>query len=73
MNTVRVQGTEYSHRVGKILCLGRNYVEHAKEMNAEVPTIPVVFIKPSTALLPTGGRIVIPSFSNDLHLARPSS
>ena len=53
--------------VGKILCLGRNYREHAREMKAEVPTSPVVFLKPSTALLRNGGRILIPPLSKQLH------
>ncbi|MCE2772918.1 MAG: fumarylacetoacetate hydrolase family protein, partial [Bacteroidetes bacterium] len=34
----------------KIICIGRNYAEHAKEMNAPVPSEPVVFLKPDTAL-----------------------
>jgi acylpyruvate hydrolase len=53
--------------VGKILCLGRNYPEHAKEMKAETPTTPVVFLKPSTALLDDGGIVLIPPFSSELH------
>ena len=53
--------------VGKILCLGRNYREHAREMNAEVPAHPVVFLKPSTALLSGGEKILIPPLSHELH------
>ncbi len=52
---------------GKLICLGRNYVEHAKEMNADPPKEPVLFLKPSTAILPSGGTIVIPPFSRELH------
>lgn len=51
----------------KILCIGRNYVAHAKELGNEVPKDPVVFIKPSTALLPTEQSFSIPSFTKDLH------
>lgn len=51
----------------KILCIGRNYVAHAKELGNEVPEDPVVFIKPSTSLLPAGEPFVIPSFTKDLH------
>ena len=51
----------------KILCIGRNYVAHAKELGNEVPEDPVVFMKPSTALLPAGQAFSIPSFTNDLH------
>jgi acylpyruvate hydrolase len=38
----------------KIICIGRNYAEHAKEMKSEVPTEPVFFMKPDTALLKDG-------------------
>jgi acylpyruvate hydrolase len=53
--------------VGKILCLGRNYQEHVKEMKAESALTPVVFIKPSTALLQDGESVIIPPFSHDVH------
>ncbi len=38
----------------KIFCIGRNYIEHAKELNNAVPTSPLIFMKPSTALLTDG-------------------
>lgn len=53
--------------VPKILCIGRNYSEHAKEMKAEVPADPVFFLKPRTALIHDGGSIEIPSISKDVH------
>ena len=53
--------------VGKILCLGRNYPEHVKEMKAETASTPVVFIKPATALIASGECVVIPPVSNDVH------
>jgi 2-keto-4-pentenoate hydratase/2-oxohepta-3-ene-1,7-dioic acid hydratase in catechol pathway len=51
----------------KILCIGRNYVDHAKEMNSPVPTSPVIFMKPETALIPKNHPFHYPSFTNDLH------
>ncbi len=45
---------------GKIVCMGRNYVEHAKEDNAEVPETPLIFLKPSTTLIGPGDKIVMP-------------
>jgi 2-keto-4-pentenoate hydratase/2-oxohepta-3-ene-1,7-dioic acid hydratase in catechol pathway len=51
----------------KIICIGRNYVDHAKELNNAVPTEPVVFIKPDSAILQTNKPFFIPSFSNDVH------
>jgi 5-carboxymethyl-2-hydroxymuconate isomerase len=53
--------------VGKILCLGRNYVAHAREMKADLPRTPVVFLKPATALVHSGEKIVIPPLSHELH------
>jgi 2-keto-4-pentenoate hydratase/2-oxohepta-3-ene-1,7-dioic acid hydratase in catechol pathway len=50
----------------KIICIGRNYAEHAKEMNADLPTEPVFFMKPDTALL-NGEGFYLPDFTNDLH------
>jgi len=50
-----------------IFCIGRNYVAHAHELGNEVPTSPVIFMKPSTAVLAEGKNFTIPSFTNDLH------
>jgi 2-keto-4-pentenoate hydratase/2-oxohepta-3-ene-1,7-dioic acid hydratase in catechol pathway len=47
-------------RPGKIVCIGRNYVEHAKEQDAEVPEIPILFLKPSTAVIGPGDTISLP-------------
>ena len=50
-----------------IFCIGRNYVAHAHELGNEVPTSPVIFMKPSTAVLAEGKNFTMPSFTNDLH------
>ena len=50
----------------KIICIGRNYVEHANELNNPVPTKPMFFVKPDTALLRTH-IFYIPPFSNNIH------
>lgn len=50
-----------------IFCIGRNYVAHAMELGNEVPTSPVIFMKPSTALLKQGAQLNIPHFTKDLH------
>jgi len=44
----------------KIVCIGRNYAAHAKEMGAEVPAEPMLFLKPPSALLDPGGTVVLP-------------
>lgn len=67
MKTVRFRGTNDALTVGKILCLGRNYAEHAAEMKADIPVEPVVFLKPPSALVEDGGRVFIPPFSRDVH------
>ncbi len=64
---VRLIGTEKSYRVGKVVCLGRNYAEHIRELGNEVPERPVLFIKPSTSLLGQGGTVHIPSWSRECH------
>lgn len=51
----------------KIICVGRNYSDHAKELNNAVPTKPLLFMKPSTALLPDGKPFYHPDFSENIH------
>lgn len=51
----------------KIICIGRNYSEHAKELGNEVPEDPVIFMKPDTAVLKKGSDFYIPEFSDDVH------
>lgn len=51
----------------KIICVGRNYGEHAKELGNEIPEAPVIFIKPDTAILKKGSDFYIPEFSDDIH------
>lgn len=50
-----------------IFCVGRNYVDHAKELGNAVPESPVIFMKPRTALLPANTPLPYPTFSNDVH------
>ena len=51
----------------KILAIGRNYVNHAKELNNPVPEEPVVFSMPDSALLKNNNDFYFPDFSNDIH------
>lgn len=51
----------------KIFCIGRNYADHAKELNNAVPTKPLVFMKPASALLVNGKDFYYPDFTKDLH------
>jgi len=51
----------------KIFCIGRNYVDHAKELGNEVPSEPVIFMKPKSALLQPHTPFYYPEFTNELH------
>lgn len=51
----------------KIIAIGRNYADHAKELNNPVPTVPVIFMKPDTALLKDNKPFYHPEFSSDIH------
>ncbi|KOH45408.1 fumarylacetoacetate hydrolase family protein [Sunxiuqinia dokdonensis] len=51
----------------KIICIGRNYSEHVRELNNEMPGEPVIFMKPDSALLRNNDAFYIPDFSQDVH------
>ena len=51
----------------KIICVGRNYADHAKELGNEIPDEPVIFMKPKSALLQTHTPFYYPEFTNELH------
>lgn len=53
--------------IQRIFCVGRNYREHAAELNNEIPQHPVIFMKPSTSLVNIGEDIPFPSFGSELH------
>jgi 2-keto-4-pentenoate hydratase/2-oxohepta-3-ene-1,7-dioic acid hydratase in catechol pathway len=51
----------------KIICVGRNYADHAKELGNEIPDEPVIFMKPKSALLQSHTPFYYPEFTNELH------
>ncbi|MFN0047812.1 MAG: fumarylacetoacetate hydrolase family protein [Cytophagales bacterium] len=51
----------------KIFCVGRNYADHAKELKNEIPTVPVIFMKPDTAILKDNAPFYYPEFSKEIH------
>jgi len=67
MNKVRIRNSQKEFVVGKIVCVGRNYAEHAKELGNEVPEKPVIFLKAASALIHSGEKIIHPTFSKDMH------
>lgn len=67
MKTARLSPSGNEFPIGKILCIGRNYAEHIKELGNETPDAPVVFMKPATAVIGDGETIIIPSYSRECH------
>jgi 5-carboxymethyl-2-hydroxymuconate isomerase len=66
MKTARLtSGEELS--IGKILCIGRNYVEHIRELGNEAPAAPVIFMKPASSVIGNGEEVVIPAYSKNCH------
>ncbi|WP_043528442.1 fumarylacetoacetate hydrolase family protein [Litchfieldella xinjiangensis] len=60
-------GQEYSHALGKIVCVGRNYIDHAKELDNPIPSEPLLFIKPSTCAVPLDAPIDAPFSQGTVH------
>ncbi|MFA6598587.1 MAG: fumarylacetoacetate hydrolase family protein [Ignavibacteriaceae bacterium] len=67
MKKVYSHNKKQSFEVGKIVCVGRNYMDHIKELGHQVEEKPVLFLKPTSAMIYSGEKIIYPSFSNNLH------
>jgi len=67
MKSVKNKNSKEEIAIGKIVCVGRNYVEHAIELGNEIPEKPVVFLKPASAVIYSGDTIKYPSFSDEMH------
>ena len=67
MRTVKFRNSEKTEVVGKIVCVGQNYADHIAEMGGEKPDFPVVFLKPTSALIYSGDEIIHPNFSENMH------
>ncbi len=65
MHTVKMQNREIP--VGKIIGIGRNYSAHAKELGNPIPDQPILFMKPASTIVNDGGKVAIPSFSDNCH------
>jgi 2-keto-4-pentenoate hydratase/2-oxohepta-3-ene-1,7-dioic acid hydratase in catechol pathway len=55
-----VDHTEFPHAAGKAVCVGRNYADHAKELGNEIPTSPLLFMKPGTAMVAMAEPLALP-------------
>ena len=67
MKYITIKNSTEKIPVGKVVCVGRNYAEHARELGNEIPEKPVVFLKPNTAIIYSGDKIIYPGFSEDMH------
>ena len=67
MKEVKIKNSNKTFILGKIVCVGRNYVEHAHELGNEVPERPVVFLKPASSVIFSGDEIKYPPFSEEMH------
>ena len=66
-HAIKLDGQVYSHSLGKIVCVGRNYAAHAKELNNPVPTSPILFIKPASSAVSLAPSFTIPSDQGSVH------
>ena len=67
MKTAHIPATNQQFTIGKIVCLARNYAEHAKELGNETPAAPVLFMKPASSVIGDGEAVCIPSYSQECH------
>ena len=67
MKNARITATGQEFPIGKIVCLARNYAEHARELGNETPAAPVLFMKPATSVIGDGEAVVIPAYSQECH------
>jgi len=67
MKQLEIKNSNEKITIGKVVCLGRNYAAHAREMGNEVPKFPIVFLKTATCMIPSGGNVIHPDYSNNLH------
>lgn len=67
MSTLEIKTRIGTFHPGKVLCVGRNYEEHAKELGNEVPEFPIFFMKPTSNLAWSGAEIEVPPYSDNMH------
>lgn len=67
MKYVKIKNSDKQIEIGKIVCVGRNYAKHAEELGNEVPSFPLIFLKPASSLIPSGSEIEIPANCGEMH------
>jgi acylpyruvate hydrolase len=67
MKSVSIKYSDLKYNVGKIVCVGKNYKEHAEELGGTLPEFPLIFLKPPSAIIFSGEKVIHPSFTENLH------
>jgi len=67
MKKIRIKNSPDEYNCGKIVCVGKNYKEHAEELGGSVPEFPLIFLKPPSAIIFSGDKVIHPSFTENLH------
>lgn len=66
MRYLKFKNSEEKVQIGKLVCVGRNYAAHAKELGNDVPEFPIIFLKPASNVIYSGESVVHPKYSNNL-------
>lgn len=67
MKKIKLKNSGEEIEIGKIVCVGRNYAEHAKELGSEIPKFPLIFLKPASTVIFSGDKVEHPDYSINLH------
>ena len=64
---MKIIAGSHHYTPGRIFCVGMNYVEHIRELKNDIPSSPVIFMKPPHCLVPSGGSVSFPPHGHELH------
>ncbi len=67
MRFIKFKNSDEKIPIGKLVCVGRNYAAHAKELGSEAPEFPIIFLKPASNVIYSGEPVKHPPHSNNLH------
>ena len=67
MKKVKIKNSTKEYEIGKIVCVGKNYAAHAKELGGELPEFPLIFLKPTSAVIYSGDKVIHPDYTANLH------
>lgn len=67
MKYLKIKNSNEKVPIGKLVCVGRNYAAHAKELGNDIPEFPLIFLKPASNVIFSGESVIHPSYSNELH------